>query len=131
MLSWIAVGLGGALGSVARYGVNRLVNEHWPALRFPIATAIVNVLGCCIIGVLAGLLMSGRLSMRFMSREFVFVGLLGGFTTFSAFGLETMTLLRTGNAIQAVLNVAIQLICGLGGLYVALVVCDRIGPGTR
>lgn len=131
MLAWIAVGVGGALGSMARHGVNRLVTDQWPALRFPLATAIVNTLGCCIIGVLAGLLVSSRLPMRFMWREFVFVGFLGGFTTFSTFGLETITLLRTGNANQAMLNIAIQVLCGLGGVYVGLVMCQRFVTSPR
>lgn len=96
MSAWIAVGLGGALGSIARHGVNRLVHQQWPALRFPLATVVVNVLGCCIIGILAGLVVSGRLPVRPYWREFVFVGVIGGFTTFSTFGLETITLLRTG-----------------------------------
>ena len=53
MHAWIAVAIGGALGSVARHGVNRIVHQEWPLLRFPLATVIVNVVGCCVIGVLA------------------------------------------------------------------------------
>ncbi|HEX6164119.1 MAG TPA: fluoride efflux transporter CrcB [Vicinamibacterales bacterium] len=119
-MAWIAVGVGGALGSMARHGVNRMVAEHWPSLRFPLATAIVNVLGCCLIGVLAGLLVSERLSMRLAWREFVIVGILGGFTTFSTFGLETITLIRNGHVHHAMLNVAVQVLCGLGGVYAGL-----------
>ena len=126
MVTWIAVGIGGALGSMARHGINGLVNQHWPSLRFPLATTVVNILGCCIIGVLAGLLVSGRLPMRLAWREFVFVGLLGGFTTFSTFGLDTITLLRAGETGQAVANVAAQVFLGLGGLYVGLVICERL-----
>jgi CrcB protein len=55
MHAWIAVAIGGALGSVARQGVNRIVQQEWPLLRFPLATVIVNIVGCCVIGVLAGL----------------------------------------------------------------------------
>ena len=55
MYAWFAVAMGGALGSVARHGVNRIVHQEWPLLRFPIATVIVNIVGCCVIGVLAGL----------------------------------------------------------------------------
>ena len=61
-------------------------------MRFPLATVIVNIVGCCVIGVLAGLVATGRLPMRTSWREFVFVGILGGFTTFSTFGLDTITL---------------------------------------
>jgi CrcB protein len=85
MYAWIAVAVGGALGSVARHGMNRLVHQEWPLLRFPLATVTVNIVGCCAIGVLAGLVATGRLPMRTNWREFVFVGILGGFTTFSTF----------------------------------------------
>ena len=126
MFAWIAVGLGGALGSIARHGVNRIVHQHWPGLRFPLGTVVVNVIGCCIIGMLAGFVISGRLPMRFYWREFIFVGILGGFTTFSTFGLDTITLLRTGASGQAMLNIFIHLMGGLGGVYVGLVVCERL-----
>jgi CrcB protein len=70
------------------------VQQAWPLLRFPLATVIVNVVGGCVIGVLAGLVATGRMPMRASWREFVFVGILGGFTTFSTFGLDTLTLVR-------------------------------------
>jgi CrcB protein len=131
MYAWIAVAVGGAIGSVARHGVNRLVHQEWPLLRFPIATVIVNVVGCCVIGVLAGLIATGRLPMRATWREFVFVGILGGFTTFSTFGLDTITLVRSGDIDQALLNVLLQLVCGVGGVYAGLVLVERFGVVAR
>jgi CrcB protein len=131
MYPWIAVAVGGAIGSVARHGVNRLVHQEWPLLRFPIATVIVNVVGCCVIGVLAGLIATGRLPMRTTWREFVFVGILGGFTTFSTFGLETITLVRSGASDQALMNVLLQLVCGVGGVYAGLVLAERLGVVAR
>ncbi len=110
---WLAIAVGGALGSVARHGVNVLIHDRWPLLRFPLATLIVNVAGCLIIGVLAGLVMSGRLELRFYWREFLFVGILGGFTTFSTFGLDTITLARAHSTNAALLNVAGQVLLGL------------------
>src|SRR5687768_12187831 len=94
-MTWLAIAVGGAVGSVARHGVNVLVHGRWPMARFPFATLIVNVAGCLIIGLLAGLIMSERLTLRFYWREFLFVGILGGFTTFSTFGLDTITLARS------------------------------------
>ena len=131
MYPWIAVAVGGAIGSVARHGVNRLVHQEWPLLRFPIATLIVNVVGCFVIGVLAGLIATGRLPMRTTWREFVFVGILGGFTTFSTFGLDTITLVRSGASDQALMNILLQLVCGVGGVYAGLVLVERFGVVAR
>ena len=131
MYPWIAVAVGGAIGSVARHGVNRLVHQEWPLLRFPIATLLVNVVGCFVIGVLAGLIATGRLPMRTTWREFVFVGILGGFTTFSTFGLDTITLVRSGASDQALMNILLQLVCGVGGVYAGLVLVERFGVVAR
>ena len=125
MLVWVAVGAGGALGSMARHGVNRLVQQQWPLLRFPLATLLVNVVGCAVIGVLAGLIASGRLPMRPNWREFVFVGVLGGFTTFSTFGLDTLTLVRAGDTARAVANVGLHVVFGLAAVYAGLVLAQR------
>ena len=83
------------------------------ATRFPIATMVVNLAGCLVIGLLAGLLASERITLRPHGREFVFVGLLGGFTTFSTFGLDTLLLSRAHAPGQAALNVALQVVGGL------------------
>jgi CrcB protein len=131
MFIWIVVAAGGALGCMARHGVNRLVHQHWPLTRFPVATFIVNLAGCCVIGVLAGLIASGQLPMRTHWREFVFVGILGGFTTFSTFGLDTITLLRSGDVAQAFLNVVLHVAGGLAGVYGGLVLVERLGPSVR
>lgn len=127
MYTWIAVAVGGALGSVARHGVNRVVHQAWPSLRFPLATVLVNIAGCCAIGVLAGLVATGRLPMRASWREFLFVGVLGGFTTFSTFGLETITLVRSGDTSHAVLNTLLQVVCGFAAVYLGLVAVERFG----
>jgi CrcB protein len=64
----------------------------------------IDVLGCCAIGLFALLVATGRLPIRTNGREFVFVGILGGFTTFSAFGLDTITLVRSGDGTQALMT---------------------------
>ena len=122
---WLAVAVGGALGSAARHGVNILVQERWPLLRFPLATLIVNVVGCLIIGVLAGLVMSERIELRFYWREFLFVGILGGFTTFSTFGLDTITLARAHSTNAALVNIAGQVILGLLAVKLGMFVASR------
>ena len=113
-MAWIAVATGGALGSLARHTVNHFVGLRWPA--FPVATAIVNLSGCFVIGLLAGLIAERRLTLPFYWREFVFVGILGGFTTFSTFSLDTLVLARTHPG-HAALNVALHVIGCLAGVW--------------
>ena len=91
---WLLVGAGGALGSVARYGLNRLIQQQSPATTFPLGIFLANVLGSAVIGVLAGVVMSGRWSLSLEARTFLMVGVLGGFTTFSSFSLDTLTLVH-------------------------------------
>ena len=114
---WIAVAVGGALGSVARHAVNHIVHAYWLTTRFPIGTAVINVTGCFVIGLLTGLIASNRLVLRFYWREFVFVGVLGGYTTFSTFGLDTHTLLQTDSSHAAVAYVAANMIGGLAAVW--------------
>ena len=109
---WLAVGVGGALGSMARHVVN-LWFAHVLERAVPYATATVNLLGATGIGVLAGLIASGRLQLSVEARTFVFVGILGGFTTFSSFMLDTLTLANGGESALAFGNVAGQTALGL------------------
>ena len=109
-MTWIAVALGGAAGSVARHAVNLGFARFGNAT--PYATAAVNVAGSLVIGVLAGLTASGRLHLSPQVRTFVFVGILGGFTTFSSFMLDTLTLSHGGARGLAIANVVGQLALG-------------------
>ena len=108
--------VGGAVGAPSRYLLDRFVQSRhrW---RFPLGTIAVNVIGCLVIGALAGRIASGRLHMTPAMRTFVFVGLLGGFTTFSSFGLDTFTLAHGGDHSTAFWNVAGQVGLGLGAVY--------------
>ena len=112
MVTWAAVAVGGAIGSIARHLVNRLAQARWMVAPIPAGTAIANLSGCFIIGLLAGLLASNRIALSGQWREFVFVGLLGGFTTFSSFGLDTFVLGRASFA-DAALNVIVHIAGGL------------------
>ena len=115
-MNWIAVALGGALGSMARHWVN-LELAHRVERSVPYATFAVNVAGCVVIGALAGRIAGGRLHLTPAMRTFVFVGVLGGFTTFSSFGLDTFTLGHGGDHAAAVWNVVGQVGLGLGGVW--------------
>ena len=110
---------------MARHGVNRFVLEGWPALRFPLATLVVNILGSCVFGVLAGVIASNRLEMRAHWREFVFVGVLGGFTTFSTFGLDTITLARSHSFASALWNVVGQVVLGLLAVQAGILLTSK------
>jgi len=100
----VLVGLGGFVGSVLRFAVSGFVQRWDPGGSFPIGTLAVNALGCFAIGALAGLAESRQVFGSEL-RLFLFLGLLGGFTTFSTFGYETHALLRDGDSFKAGLNV--------------------------
>jgi CrcB protein len=101
---WVA--LGGALGSVARYAISGAA-VRWLSTGFPYGTLFVNVTGSFAIGLLAALVAAdGRPSLGADARAFLLVGVLGGFTTFSSFSLETLNLARSGALAPAMLNVA-------------------------
>jgi fluoride exporter len=113
---WLAVGVGGALGSIARHSAN-IITHRLVGQSVPYATAIVNVLGCFTIGLLAGVVASGTWRIGETARVFVFVGILGGFTTFSSLGLDTLTLVRSGETSMALANVAAQVGLGLPSVF--------------
>jgi len=113
---WLAVAAGGALGSLARHEVNVFFG-HVLERSVPYATATVNLLGSMAIGLLAGLLATGRLHMSIEMRTFVFVGILGGFTTFSSYMLDTLTLGHAGEHALAFWNVALQTALGLVAVW--------------
>ena len=113
---WLAVAAGGALGSIARHGVN-IYFAHVLERAIPYATATVNLVGSAVIGLLAASIATGRLHMSTEMRTFVFVGILGGFTTFSSFMLDTFTLGHGGDHALAFWNVALQTAFGLAAVW--------------
>jgi len=92
---WVA--LGAALGGIARYGLSGVV-ANWIGATFPWGTLVVNVTGCFVIGLVNALTgPDGRLLLPVNLRIFVMVGICGGYTTFSSFGLETLNLAQNGD----------------------------------
>ena len=124
----LLVAAGGAIGSVARWRVSGWVLHQAVDWRFPIGTFVVNVLGCLIVGVLAGL----AIKEDFFStdqRLLLFTGVLGGFTTFSAFGLETFYLLRRGEYLIAGSNMVLSMVVGMAALWVGYqLIASRVAP---
>ena len=114
---WFAVAMGGALGSVLRHAVNMFFG-HVLGRPGAYATVTVNLIGSLAIGLLAGFIAGGRLHETPAMRAFVFVGILGGFTTFSSLMLDTFTLAEGHHLSEAFLNVAIQIFFGYAAAYV-------------
>lgn len=101
MITYLWIAIGGALGSVARYGASNLA-AHWIGETFPWGTLIVNVSGSLVIGFFATLTgPDGRLLVTPDARQFVMVGICGGYTTFSSFSLQTLNLARSGDMLAA------------------------------
>jgi len=107
-MTYLWVAIGGALGSVGRYACSGLL-VRWLGVGFPYGTLFVNVAGSFIIGVLGTLSLAGDRALSTTgARAFVIVGVLGGFTTFSSFSFETLSLARNGNLSGAAVNIALS-----------------------
>jgi CrcB protein len=115
----LIVGAGGFVGCIARYLVGVLVTRLLNAPVFPYATLLVNIVGCLLIGVLGGLAQSTRVLSPELQLLLI-TGLLGGFTTYSTFGYQAVTLLRDGHLITAILFVATHLALGLWAVWFGL-----------
>lgn len=119
------VAAGGAIGAVLRHQIGRGMT-HWlgpqVVTAFPWATLAVNVIGSLAMGLLAGWLARHGGMQNENLRLFLAVGLLGGFTTFSAFSLELMLLIERGQPTTALTYTLVSVLAGLIGLYVGLIV---------
>ncbi len=116
MLNILFVGVGGFLGSIGRYLLSGAVYQLFPNLHFPIGTTVVNVLGCFLIGFITALVEVRNLLSPEV-RVFLLIGILGGFTTFSTFGYETIALLRDGAFLSGLANVLIQVVFGISAVW--------------
>jgi CrcB protein len=112
----LLVGFGGFIGSVLRYLASGYVQQASKSIDFPFGTLVVNVIGCFVIGFLAQLA-EDRGVFSAESRAFVFVGILGGFTTFSSFGNETLNLARDSQMMNALANVGANVVLGLFAVW--------------
>lgn len=115
MLNCVAVGAGGFIGAVLRYGISLLPLDRTGS--FPVNTLLINVLGAFCIGLIAALGVKSGLSPRWML--FLKAGICGGFTTFSTFALETVSLMQSGRTVSALVYIALSLILGGGAVLLA------------
>lgn len=109
----LAIGAGGALGAVLRYLLNGQIMAAWGG-AFPLGILAVNVLGCFAMGLAAGGLAANASAEM---RAFLTTGVLGGFTTFSAFALDAQDLTQSGQGGAAVLYVAASVVLSLAGVF--------------
>src|SRR5262245_41165718 len=116
----LLVALGGALGSVCRYGLSTWV-QRFSSSSFPYGTFVVNVLGCLVLGAIMGAARQ-RFVLGAAERAFLVIGILGGFTTFSTFTYETFALLQNGQFVRAFLNAGGQVAFGLVALWAGYVI---------
>jgi fluoride exporter len=114
MVHALIVGVGGFLGSVLRYWLSGLAHR-WAGDAFPVGTLAVNLLGCLAIGMIGSVAQHTEL-FRPETRLFITVGILGGFTTFSAFGYETFALLQDRQYLFAVANVGANVLLGVAAV---------------
>lgn len=114
MLNYVVLATGGAIGTMLRYYIGTTLYQSLKNPAFPWGTVVINLAGSLIIGILAG--WNDATPLQPNLRLFLFVGLLGGFTTFSAYSLETINLFRNSMAVYAMLNI---LVSNIGGIIFA------------
>jgi CrcB protein len=121
---WVLVATGSALGGISRHAVGVLLAQRFGA-AFPWGTLTVNVIGSFAIGVCGALLAAAQRPASPMLRDFLMIGFLGGFTTFSAFSLQTLQLLRDGRPGSAAANVLASLLLCLLAVWLGFVLAMR------
>jgi fluoride exporter len=125
MANYLLVAIGGALGSVARVWAISVVSSRF-GTAFPWGTLVVNTVGSFIIGVAAGLSFEGRTAISSSTRIFLMAGICGGFTTFSAFSLQTLELLQQKQWLAASANALLSFALCLVAVWLGYILADRM-----
>jgi len=127
MLSYLWVGIGGAIGSMLRFWLSGLVAGTRIGEVFPLGTMVINITGSFIIGIFGAMAGSeGRISphWRVFITQLVMVGVCGGYTTFSSFSLQTLNLARDGEWLYAGLNVILSIVLCIAGVWLGYALGD-------
>jgi len=114
----LLVGVGGGAGSMMRYLVSFYTAKYY-AGTFPLATFSVNILGCLLIGFIAGIL-TGQFSLNDQLRLLLITGFCGGYTTFSTFAMENLSLMQYNNILIMCLYIALSVIVGIAAVWFGL-----------
>ncbi|MCI5144922.1 MAG: fluoride efflux transporter CrcB [Candidatus Electrothrix sp. AR3] len=122
------IGAGGFTGAVLRFLISSWVQSRSGSIAYPFGTLSVNMIGCLLIGFLSALV-ENRSMFSPETRNFILIGLLGAFTTFSTFGNETLNLIRDSRMELAVLNVGVQVVLGVGLVWFGRVFAAIFGLG--
>ncbi|MEI8271467.1 MAG: fluoride efflux transporter CrcB [Paludibacter sp.] len=122
MKQLLLVGAGGFIGSVARFWVSKL-NIYTHFLSIPFGTLSVNVIGSFIIGVITGIASKSDL-ISFNMRLFLMVGICGGFTTFSSFSNENLTLVQNGQLLSALIYTGLSIFLGFVAVYLGFAITN-------
>jgi len=126
MISYIWVALGGALGTAGRYWLSGVIARSFGE-TFPWGTLIINVTGSFVIGFFAALTgPDGRLFVSSNARQFVMIGMCGGYTTFSSFSLQTLNLMNNGEWYRAVANIGASVALCLIAVWAGAVLAGSI-----
>jgi CrcB protein len=116
--TFFLIALGGGVGSVFRYLTSIIVQKYYASV-FPLATLITNILGCFLIGLIAGFLDKNQMTNSDL-KWFLITGFCGGYTTFSAFGYENISLLQNNNSGLAFVYMGLSVITGLFAVWLGL-----------
>lgn len=131
---FLIIGLGGALGSMLRFGLAMLIDTavtNPDATKsgpiFPWGVIVVNITGCFVIGFIATISAAeGRLMINPLTRQFIMIGILGGYTTFSSFSLQTLQLAQDGQWGSAAANVILSVVLCLVGVWLGAVLAGTV-----
>jgi CrcB protein len=131
LMQYLVIGLGGALGSMLRFGIGTFIDSGMSKGTgpiFPWGTIVVNITGCFIIGFIATISVAGegRVYLSPLTRSFITIGILGGYTTFSSFSLQTLTLAQSGQWGGAAANVLISVVVCLMGVWLGAMLASSL-----